>query len=428
MNKQLQQYNPPAKISLDEHQIDSDEIYEHAKFVIDKLLRANYQAYLVGGCVRDLLLGLTPKDFDIATNARPEQICKLFNNSRLIGRRFQIVHVYFGREFIEVSTFRASANQSNQHTEYNNGQLVKDNTFGTIEEDAQRRDFTVNALYYDLVNAEVLDFCNGIEDINNKTLRIIGDPHIRYKEDPVRILRALRFKAKLGLDIEEQTANAIEPCGYLLLDVSKARLFDEVIKLFHSGYAASCFYQLEHYDLFKRIFPTPAHSLNDDKQFRSFIHLAIDNTDQRINLGKSVNPAFIFAVLLWRAYTNQMELCIKDGIPRFESLWEAGRITVANQSMITSIPKRFLITICEIWKLQDRFPRARGKKIFQLLNHPRFRAAYDFMCLRSQAGELDQNEADWWTHIQDIDEDVQRKLVNERSKKLEKNKKRKHKQ
>lgn len=429
LNNQPQQNISPTKISLDQHQINENEIYEHAKFVVNKLLKANYQAYLVGGCVRDLLLGITPKDFDVATNARPEQICKLFKHSRLIGRRFQIVHVYFEREFIEVSTFRAIADQSQQNTttEYDNGQLVRDNTFGTIEEDAQRRDFSVNALYYDLEHAEVLDFCNGIKDIDAKILRIIGHPETRYKEDPVRILRALRFRAKLNLEIEEETSNAIKPLGYLLLDISKARLFDEVIKLFHSGYAANCFYELEHYDLLKRIFPAAAHTLKNDEQFRNFINFAIDNTDSRINIGKSVNPAFIFAVLLWRSYTQQLQHCIKDDMPRYESLWEAGRLTVANQSMITAIPKRFLIAICEIWKLQDRFQRVRGKKIFQLLGHPRFRAAYDFMCLRAQAGELELSEAEWWTQIQEVPENEQRKLVNERTKNMDKQNKRQRK-
>lgn len=417
----------PKLITAAQHGINEDLICPHAKSIVDNLVAKGYQAYLVGGCVRDLLLGIKPKDFDIATNAHPQHICRHFSNSRIIGRRFQIVHIYHRRDFIEVSTFRARVNSSTskQSTRFTDDRLVRDNTFGTIEEDAERRDFTVNALYYDLSNSTVLDFCNGMQDIAARRIHMIGDPAVRYKEDPVRMLRAIRFCAKLGFEIDDNTAQPIHEFGRLLLEVSKPRLFDEVIKLFHSGYAVQCFLELERFNLLPILFPQTIEHLQDDEHFNNLIKLALENTDVRINQGKSVNPAFIFAILLWKPYLAVRENYCRQGIPRFESMWEAGRATIMDQSAITMITKRFLVTICEIWKLQDRLPKARGKKIFQIMQTPKFRAGYDFLCLRAKAGEIGNSEADWWTTIQDVSEKEQLTLINQRTKKFNQKKQRK---
>ena len=249
--------NSLDRIPSSQHQIDESKICGQARYVVETLLKADYEAYLVGGCVRDLVLGIEPKDFDVATSARPEQICELFDNSRLIGRRFRIVHVYFHRNNIEVSTFRAQASNSNNKSSSSgsNGRILRDNTFGTIEEDAIRRDFTINALYYDIENSQVLDFCNGYQDLQNRKICMIGDAQTRYREDPVRMLRALRFRAKLDLNIEHETQQPISAMGKLLSDIPPARLFDEVIKLFHSGYAMRCFQELSDYDLLRVLFP-----------------------------------------------------------------------------------------------------------------------------------------------------------------------------
>ena len=407
----------PKRIPSSEHQIDEQLICAHARQIIEKLTRSNYQAYLVGGCVRDLLLGKEPKDFDVATNAHPEEICDLFENSRMIGRRFRIVHVYQQRNFIEVSTFRALKNHQHHETKISNGRILRDNTFGTIEEDALRRDFTINSMYYDVNSHEVLDFCGGIEDLNNKTIRMIGDDiEARYREDPVRILRALRFHAKLGLTIDEATAKPIPSLIHLLTDIPSSRLFDEALKLFHSGSAVKCFQVIDEFDLIRVLFPMTHKARKHDEQFNRLIYAALENTDTRIKQGKPVNPAFIFAILLWRPYLQLLDQYHKEGISYADGAWDAGRTTVLDQSSIINIPKRFSITICEIWKLQRRFLRKHGHKTLRLLDHPKFRAAYDFMCLRTQAGELDKSECEWWTKIQEASPEEQKRMTRHKPK------------
>lgn len=425
MEKTKQNNNTLNRIPAAEHQIDESKICDQARYIVEKLLKADYQAYLVGGCVRDLLLGIQPKDFDIATNAHPEQICELFDNSRLIGRRFRIVHIYFHRNYIEVSTFRAQASKQNGHSSRSDssGRILRDNTFGTVEEDAIRRDFTINALYYDLENSQVLDFCNGYQDLEDRNICMIGDVEARYREDPVRMLRALRFRSKLNLTIEDRTKNPISSLGHLLEEIPPARLFDEIIKLFHSGYAVQCFQELDNFDLLRILFPITYKALEHDESFSLLIHTALENTDTRIQTGKSVNPAFIFAILLWRPYLQLLKHSDEKGIPYSEGAWASGQTTVFDQAIVTAIPKRFSITICEIWKLQNRFPKKRGRKSLQLLSHPRFRAAYDFMCLRARAGEIDESDCQWWTNIQTATPQEQHEMVDQNNSKLAKNKK-----
>lgn len=407
MNTNTHPNTSAVRIPHSDHQIDESKICPRARAIIEKLNAANYQAYLVGGCVRDLMLNITPKDFDVVTDARPEQISQLFSNSRIIGRRFRLVHVYANREFIEVSTFRALADNSQQsHTqESSNGRILRDNTYGDIEQDALRRDFTINALYYDLAAAEVLDFCNGIEDLRKGQIKIIGDAFTRYKEDPVRMLRALRFKAKLALEIEPETAVPISSLGGLLRDIPAARMFDEAIKLFHSGSSLKCFNTLRDFDLLHILLPYTAESLNRDERFQELIYAALANTDRRILTGKSVNPAFIFAILLWKPYLELLESYKSKQAPISETSWAAAKTTVVDQSSITFIPKRLAVVICEIWRLQHRFMRRKGRKPLQILAHPRFRAAYDFFCLRTEAGETDPDMCVWWTKIQDANEE-----------------------
>ncbi len=388
--------------------IDFSQIYHGALNVISTLHAAGYQAYLVGGGVRDLLLGLHPKDFDIATDAHPEDVRQLFDNSRIIGRRFRIVHIYFKDGYIEVATFRAAG----QAAVNKKGRIISDNTYGTMEEDAFRRDFTVNALFFDSDANEILDHVNGRKDIDSKLLRVIGDPDLRFREDPVRMLRAVRLATKLEFTIEDQAKAAIFLLGHLLSEVSPARLFDEMIKLFHAGFAFNTFNALREYGLFQYMFPQTEKLLREDElnSFANLVKCALENTDERIRSGKSVTPAFLYAVFLWgplRSLSKQLEL---DGLSPKIAHDAAVKDTVLTQQSFTSIPKRFSYPMREIWNLQHRFYRRRGKQVFRLFEHTRFRAAYDFLCLRATAGEPVDELCEWWTVFQDADDVTQRKM------------------
>ena len=397
------------------HQIDTNAICPNARSVIERIHEAGYQAYLVGGCVRDLLLNRTPKDFDVATDAHPEQLMQIFEHRRLIGRRFQIVHVYFGRKFIEVSTFRAPIQQNAKqtHRHINNGRIIRDNVYGTIEQDAARRDFTVNSLFYNIQTDTVLDYCNGLEDIEAGVLRLIGDPETRYREDPVRKLRAIRFSAKLGLSIEPKSATPISDLSHLLRDIPAARLFDEVIKLFHSGAARTCYDLLNDYHLFRYLFPYTHESVGKqtDSPIHAFIYAALASTDARIAENKSVNPAFIYAVMLWPPMLDHRERLLEAGLSPADAAYEAANKAIIQQLPHIAIPKRFGTIIREIWSLQRRFQRRRGSKVLRFLEHPRFRAAYDFMCLRSEANESDDLDCEWWTTIQTVSPAQQKKMT-----------------
>lgn len=389
-----------------EHQIPRRHLDDNAMKVVYRLQDAGFEGYLVGGCIRDLLLGHTPKDFDIATSAHPEEAEELFRRGRLIGRRFKLLHVRFGREVIEVATFRASHDQEStdqdQARTAATGMILRDNVYGTIEEDALRRDFTINALYYDVRNHSVLDFANGYPDLKQRQIRMIGDARDRYREDPVRMLRAARFAAKLGFEVEPGTAAPIRELASLLRNVSPARLFDEVLKLLQTGHGEASYRQLQRFGLFGYLFPqTDAALEHDEYPVETLLLNALCNTDRRLAQGKSVTPAFLFAALLW--YPLQLRIKqLEQGsdLPPIPLLHEAANQVLAEQVRSTAIPRRFSTPVREIWELQLRLPRRQGRKADQLMEHPRFRAAYDLLVLRENSGEPLQGLSQWWTEYQ----------------------------
>lgn len=378
-----------------------------------RLKNAGYQSYLVGGGVRDLLLGREPKDFDVATDATPEQVKEVFRNCRLIGRRFRLAHVHFGRDIIEVATFRSMQDESQGDRETENGMLVRDNIYGTIEEDALRRDFTINALYYNIEDFSVVDYAGGIEDLKAGMLRLLGDPETRYREDPVRMLRAVRFAAKLGFVINPACEKPLFELGDLLQSVPAARLFEEVLKLFMAGVALQTFEKLRHYGLFSELFPATEKSLShEDHEFPiTFVNRGLENTDTRISEGKPVTPAFLFAVLLWEPVRLLAKRLRDAGESPLQAMQVAGTDILMTQLSRVSIPKRFSIPMREIWNLQHRFEQRVGKRPHRLLTHPRFRAAYDFMLLRAESGEVDQELADWWTLFQETEGEDRNTLI-----------------
>ncbi len=404
----------PHIIPRPEHNISRANISEHATKVLYRLKSAGYQSYLVGGGVRDLLLGREPKDFDVATDATPEQVKEVFRNCRLIGRRFRLAHVHFGRDIIEVATFRSmqdAADPGDRETE--NGMLVRDNIYGTIEEDALRRDFTINALYYNIEDFSVVDYAGGLEDLKAGVLRLLGDPETRYREDPVRMLRAVRFAAKLGFVINEACERPLFELGSLLQSVPPARLFEEVLKLFMAGVGLHSFEKLRHYGLFAELFPATENSLShEDNDFPiTFVNRGLHNTDLRVREGKPVTPAFLFAVLLWEPVRRLAEQYQEAGEAPLPAMQQAGSHVLMEQLDRVSLPKRFSIPMREIWNLQHRFQHRVGKRPHRLASHPRFRAAYDFLLLRAEAGETDQELAEWWTRFQECDGEARTKMV-----------------
>ena len=358
--------------------------------------------------MRDLLLGHEPKDFDVATDATPEEVRQVFRNCRLIGRRFRLAHVHFGRDIVEVATFRGMG-EGEDETErrVENGMIVRDNSYGTIAEDALRRDFTINALYYDISDFSLIDYAGGLDDLRAGHLRLIGDPDQRYREDPVRMLRAVRFACKLGFTLEPGTDRPMFELGHLLHDVPAARLFDELIKLFHTGYALDAFEKLRHYGMFRELFPDTDHCLaREDQQFPvTFVSRGLANTDARILEEKPVSVFFLFAILLWEPVRRRFEELIGAGKPENDAIFRAADEVCARQQLRVAIPKRFSLPMREIWYLQPRLARHEGKRAFRLVGHPRFRAAYDFLLLRAQEAEVDQGLADWWTAFLGANED-----------------------
>ncbi|HVF34801.1 MAG TPA: polynucleotide adenylyltransferase PcnB, partial [Candidatus Saccharimonadia bacterium] len=385
-------------VSREEHGISRKHISPNALRVLYKLKDAGYGGYLVGGAVRDLLLGGHPKDFDIATNATPEQVKQQFRNCRLIGRRFRLAHVMFGGEVIEVATFRASDDDGSGARHVVDGRIVRDNVYGTIEEDAIRRDFTVNALYYAIEDFSVRDFLGGYEDVEHRVLRLIGDPEARYREDPVRMLRAIRLAAKLDFTIEPSAYVAIRKLAPLIADAAPARLFDELLKLFMSGHAVESFKGLLESGLLKEFLPQTARALETHAKGSGglLIDAALANTDERLANDKPVSPAFLLAALLWPAARKRYEALATDGLDPAVAWLRASNHVIAEQVQRMALPRRFTAPMQEIWALQARFPAAQRKRATRLMAHPRFRAAYDFFLLRALEEPEIESAAQWW--------------------------------
>lgn len=408
MPKDSDAISQATRIPRSEHSISRADISDGALNVLYGLKKAGFEAYLVGGGVRDLLLGREPKDFDVVTDAEPEEIKRTFRRARLIGRRFRLAHVRFGPEVIEVATFRGAIEDPHEDEHKSvNGRIVRDNVYGkTLEEDVWRRDFTVNCLYYDIRDFSVVDYTGGMADLKAGVLRIIGDPVRRFREDPVRILRAARFAAKLGFRIGDETAAAIPECAPMLAEIPPARLYEEVLKLFLAGAAVQSFALLEHYDLFKYLFAESAERYGKDALNPSsrLVLQALENTDQRIREDKPVTPAFLFAALLWPAVQEDALAHRNRGLTQVQAMDAAGMDVLGRQISQVSVPRRFSLASREIWSLQPRLEQRRGKRAIQLLARPRFRAAYDFLLLRAESGEDVAELAQWWTNFQEMDE------------------------
>ncbi len=421
----------PHVLTRDQHPVSRKQISPSALKVLYRLNKGGYDAYLVGGGVRDLLLGLEPKDFDIVTNATPEQIKALFRNCRLIGRRFRLAHIVFGREIIEVATFRghhetASEKEKRcQKTSKQNdeGMLLRDNIYGSIEEDAERRDFTINALYYSAIDFTVHDFADGVKDIKAQKIRLIGDPETRYREDPVRMLRAIRFATKLNMEISQETEAPIKALAPLLESIPAARMFEEFSKLFISGKAVANFTMLRKYDLFRYFFPALDEMLNNNEHLhaQAFVELAMHNTDKRINSDQRVNPAFLFAAMLWYPLQEKIQAAksAEHLSPQDAFFAGLGEIMSVQQQFI-SIPKRFQAVMKDIWILQDRLTKRDGKRAYKSFEHQKFRAGYDFLLLRAQIEEGTSEAvsdgklnslAKWWTDFQNASHETQQQMI-----------------
>jgi poly(A) polymerase len=410
------------------HQIDSSRIPQNARSVVQTLQQAGYEAYIVGGAVRDLLLGHKPKDFDVATNATPEQVKPLFRRAFIIGRRFRIVHVMFGRDIIEVSTYRAlhdaqaaESVQGNERTSRkaladktlavdSSGRVLRDNVWGTLDEDAERRDFTVNALYYDPVRDIVVDYHQGMDDLRKRRLRMIGDPTLRYREDPVRMLRVARFAAKLGFDLDPATLDPIASCADLLANVPAPRLFDETIKLLQTGHAVASLRQLRRLGLHHGLLPLLDPVLEKPEGER-FIMSALEDTDARIAQGKTASPSFLFACLLWHDVEQRWAALQVDGAAPLIALDQAADEVLSAQAERLAIQRRISSDMREIWSLQPRFERRTARYANSLVDHPRFRAAFDFLSLRARSGQADPALAQWWEEFQFADADVRAAML-----------------
>ncbi|MBA0900866.1 MAG: polynucleotide adenylyltransferase PcnB [Candidatus Nitrotoga sp.] len=396
-------------IPQDVHGVRRDKISPAARKVTDGLQAAGYAAFVVGGAVRDLLLDRHPKDFDIATDATPEEVRRVFRRSRIIGRRFRLVHVLFGEETVETSTFRRMIESEEAETD-EHGRLLRDNQFGDQEQDAARRDFTANALFYDPSNQEIYDYHDGYADVCSNTLRMIGDPAVRYREDPVRMLRAVRLSAKLGMNLEPATAAPIAKMKDLLGNVPQARLLDEMLKLLLSGHALECVKKLRDMDLHHGLLPMLDVILKQPMGER-FVMLALQNTDLRIHEGKSVSPAFLFAALLWHDVLSAWKAHQDVGERPVAALHAAMDEVLNRQQAQIAIPRRYDTVMKELWLLQPRFEQRGGQRPVRLLSQPRFRAAYDFLLLRCESGEVDSQLGLWWDEFQDAADDRRAEML-----------------
>jgi len=414
----------PVTHSAADFGFNREDISSAALDVVDGLQDAGYDGYLVGGCVRDLLMGSSPKDFDVTTNASPEEVKQLFRRSRIIGRRFRIVHVRYGREVIEVATYRANPNKgknkgwlswAKKPGTSNSGRILDDNVYGEIDDDAVRRDLTVNALYYDPNKDQVLDFVGGVADIKKKQLNVIGNPDERFAEDPVRMLRVLRFQAKLDLIPEKSVVAAIKKQRGLMRDVPAARMYDEVLKMFHHAHGLRSWKLLVDFEFANYLFAQTISALqhSEDDRWHRFIELALENTDRRIQQEKPVIPAYLYAVLLWRSFQYRFKGIVKPKTAHNERVWMAGDRVFAEQCRAIAIPKRVSSPAIEIWQMQSMLERRRPKSIHPLLESRRFRAAYDFLLLRSKVDDVDAKLVDWWTEIQDVNDHKREQMIND---------------
>ena len=397
----------PARYSGSAEGVHRSDVSNAAIRTCETLQKAGYKAFIVGGAVRDLLLGLKPKDFDVATDATPDEVTKLFRRSRVIGRRFQIVHVMFGRETIEVSTFRAL--QTEAETD-EHGRVLRDNVWGSQAEDATRRDFTINALYYDPVADLILDYHEGVKDVHRRTLRMIGDPATRYREDPVRMLRTARFAGKTGFNVEEKTRAPIRELAPLIHNVPPARLFDEMLKLLQSGHSLESLHQLRAEGLHHGLLPLLDVILEQPDGER-FIHVALTRTDERVLAGKSISPGFLFATLLWQEVRVRWNARVAAGEQSIPALHAAIDSALDEQASKLAIQKRIIADMREVWALQPRFDRRSAGAAQRLTEHLRFRAGYDFMLLRCDAGEAPAELAAWWTRFIDGDAAARQELL-----------------
>jgi poly(A) polymerase len=384
----------PIVFGPKDHRIDPQLLSPNAVRVTQTLQEAGFKAFVVGGAVRDLLLGIKPKDFDVATNATPEQVKRLFRRAFIIGKRFQIVHVMFGQELIEVTTFRGNSNDNAPKDEH--GRVLRDNTFGEQHEDAERRDFTINAMYYDPASQTVLDYHHGVDDIRNKTLRMIGVPEARYREDPVRLLRVVRFAAKLNFNIDSATREPIRVMAPLVNNVPAARVFDEMIKMLMSGHALACLKQLRKEGLHHGLLPLLDVVL-EQPLGEKFVTLALNNTDERVREGKPVSPGFLFASLLWHQVVEKWNAYQAAGEYPIPALHLAADDVLDAQTEKLALQRKIASDMRDIWAMQPRFERRVGKSPYKLLEHQRLRAGYDFFMLRCASGEIDQELGDWWT-------------------------------
>ncbi len=415
----------PKIIHLEHHKIDLSKISKSIIQIIEKLHQAKHEAYIVGGGVRDLLLGFKPKDFDVVTDATPDEVRAMFKNSRIIGRRFRLVHIYFGREIIEVATFRAAPTALTNHTDDENvfnhahlaidGQIIRDNIYGTLEEDIWRRDFTINALYLDPTNGNIVDYCGGYADLLNKKIHVLGDPAVRYREDPVRLLRALRFAAKLDFEIELKTDLPLKDHHYhnLLDNIPPARLFEEYNKLFLTGYSAKSFTILKKYHLFNKLFPlTSTNAI--DKEFPNnldFLYKVLQNTDKRKNDDLPINPAFLLAAFLWYPLQYQQRQMQGEKHSR-EQIWRLATHKIFKaQNGHLAIPKRYTKVIDDIWYLQRLFNKVQPKSVIKAATHPKFRAGFDFLLLRSEFENINHKQLKWWQQYEAADSHTRSKML-----------------
>jgi poly(A) polymerase len=400
------------------HGISRKGISENALKVLYRLHKAGYEAYLVGGGVRDLLLGRDPKDFDIATNATPDEVRKLFRNCRLVGRRFRLAHILFGRDVIEVATFRGHHTdpKKSKHTARSeDGMLLRDNVYGSIDEDAQRRDFTVNALYYNIADFSIRDYAGGVDDLNNRIIRLIGDPETRYREDPVRMLRAVRFAVKLDMTINPATAAPIETLAPLLQEIPSARMFEESLKLLQAGQGLATYKMLREYHLFEQLFPAVAAHFTEEhtSQTEQMLEQVLSSTDKRIANSQRINPAFLFAAMLWYpVVTRAEEMTFESGLSYYDAFMVAANDILDEQVKTVAIPRRFTAMVREIWQLQMRMTRRTGARAFKLLDESKFRAAFDLLEMRGavEGGDTEVLGA-WWRDFQRADQGGRQKMV-----------------